>query len=111
MRFVQKILNGLAFFVLTSGFASKQKREATRAFGVRLSLDEVLGDIESCFAQSHVETGDFANRSNAEHAASLEGIACGTEPATIFKEDFSFFERAGIGLEEDGMDAATFAGE
>lgn len=109
--FVQKILNGLAFFVLTGGFASKEKREAARAFGVGLSLDEVLGDIESGFAQSHVEAGDFANGSDAEHAASLEGIACGTKPATIFKEDFSFFERARIGLEKDGVYAATLAGE
>ena len=97
--------------MLTGGFAGKEKREAARAFGVGLSLDEVLRDIESRFPQTHVKTGNFANRSNAEHAASLEGISCGTEPATIFKEDFSFFERARIGLEEDGVDAATFAGE
>lgn len=111
MRFVQKFLNELAFFVLTGGFAGKEEREAAWAFGVGLGLDEVLGDIESRFAQAHVEAGDFANRGDAEHAASLEGIACGTEPATIFEEDFSFFERARIGLKQDGVDAATLAGE
>jgi hypothetical protein len=111
VRFVQKFLNELAFFVLTGGFAGKEEREAARALGVRLSLDEVLGDIESRFAQAHVEAGDFANRGDAEHAACLQGIARGAEPATIFKEDFSFFERARIGLEKDGVDAATLAGE
>jgi hypothetical protein len=45
VRFVQKFLNELAFFVLTGGFAGKEEREAARALGVRLSLDEVLGDL------------------------------------------------------------------
>ena len=97
--------------MLTGGFAGKKKREAARAFGVGLSLDEMLRDIKSRFAQSHVEARDFANGGDTEHAACLEGIACGTKPATIFKEYFSFFERAGISLEQDGVDAATLAGE